>query len=162
MAKVNETKPAVRRGDLELRRESVQRLFDQWFEDFWSRPFSRLRGPDFWPQSISPRAPALDVFEQKNELIVKTEIPGLTKDEIDIRLDGNVLTIKGQKKKDEDIKEHNYYRRERVFGTFFRRVELPVEIHADKVNAVFKGGVLEIRLPIKDTPRRNSIKVNIA
>lgn len=166
MAKeVKETKPAVRRRtEIEPRRRSdVERMFEEWFDDFGSRPFPRLWRPDFSRfQQISLEAPALDVYEQKDDLIVKAEIPGLTKDEIDISLEGNTLTIKGEKKKEEEVKEEDYYRCERMFGAFSRSVELPIDVQADKVNASFKNGVLEIRLPKSEEARKNVVKVKVA
>lgn len=166
MAKeVKETKPAVRRRtEIEPRRLSdIERMFEEWFDDFRSRPFPRLWRPDFLRlRPISLEAPALDVYEQKDDLIVKAEIPGLTKDEIDISLEGNTLTIKGEKKKEEEIKEEDYYRCERMFGAFSRSVELPVEVQADKVNASFKNGVLEIRLPKTEEAKKNVVKVKVA
>ena len=166
MAKeVKETKPAVRRRmEIEPRRFSdVQRMFEEWFDDFWSRPFPRLWRPDFSRlRSLSLEAPSLDVYEQKDDLIVKAEIPGLTKDEIDISLEGNTLTIKGENKKEEEVKEEDYYRCERTFGAFSRSVELPVGVQADKVNASFKNGVLEIRLPKTEEAKKNVVKVKVA
>lgn len=166
MAKeVKESKPAVRRGaeGLPWRLSDVERMFEDWFEDFSSRPFPRLWRPGFARlRSISLEAPVLDVYEQKDDLIVKAEIPGLTKDEIDISLDGDTLTIKGEKKKEEEVKEENYYRCERAYGAFSRSIELPVAVQTDKVNASFKNGVLEIRLPKTEEARKNIVRVKIA
>jgi len=84
------------------------------------------------------------------------------KDEIDITLDGNTLTIKGEKKKEEEIKDEDYYRCERTFGAFSRSIDLPSEVKADKVNASFKNGVLEIRLPKTEEAKKNVLKVKVA
>ena len=166
MAKeVKETKPAVRRyTDIAPRRLSdVEKMFEEWFEDFWSRPFPRLLHPDFWRlRQVFIEAPALDIYEQKDDLIVKAEIPGLTKDEIDISLEGNTLTIKGEKKKEEEVKDENYYRCERTFGAFSRSVELTSDVQADKVNASFTNGVLEVRLPKTEEAKKNVVKVKVA
>jgi HSP20 family protein len=166
MAKeVKETKPVVRRrAEMEPWRFSdVERMFEDWFEDFWSRPFPRLSRPGFARlRPISLEAPALDVYEQKDDLIVKAEIPGLTKDEIDISLEGNTLTIRGEKKKEEEVKEEDYYRCERTYGAFSRSIELPLAVHTDKVNATFKNGVLEIRLPKTEEAKKSVVKVKVA
>lgn len=166
MAKeVKDIKPVVRRrAEVVPRRFSdVERMFEEWFEDFWSRPVPRVWRPDFWPlRPITLDAPALDVFDEKDDLIVKAEIPGMTKDEIDIRLDGNTLTIKGEKKKEEEVKEENYYRCERTFGSFSRTIELPMDVKTDKVNATFTNGVLEIRLPKAEEAKKNVVKVKVA
>ena len=166
MAKeVKETKPAVRRrAEVEPWRFSdVEGMFEDWFEDFWSRPLPRLWRPGFGRlRPISLEAPALDIYEQKDDLIVKAEIPGLTKDEIDITLEGTTLTINGEKKKEEEVKEEDYYCCERTYGAFARSIDLPVAVQTDKVNASFKNGVLEIRLPKTEEARKNVVKVKVA
>jgi HSP20 family protein len=166
MAKeIKDTKPAVpSRMDVEPHRfADIEKMFEDWFDDFWTRPAPRLWRPDVWPlRRMTLKAPALDVFEQKDDLIVKAEIPGLAKDEIDITLDGKVLTIKGEKKKEEEVKEDDYYRCERTFGAFSRSVELPVAVQPDKVNASFKDGVLEIRLPKTEEAKKSIVKVKVA
>lgn len=162
---VKETKPVVRpRGEMERWRLSdVERMFEDWFENFWARPLPRLWRPGFARlQSISLEAPALDVYELKEDLIVKAEIPGLTKDEIDITLEGNTLTIKGEKKKEEEVKDDDYYRCERTYGAFSRSIELPVTVQTDKVNAAFNNGVLEIRMPKTEEAKKNVVKVKVA
>jgi HSP20 family protein len=166
MAKdVKETKPTVRgRTEMEpWRFSNVERMFEDWLEDVWSRPFPRLWRPGFGQfRAMSFAAPALDVYDQKDDLIVKAEIPGLSKDEIEISLEGNILTIKGEKKKEEEVKEEDYYRSERSYGAFSRGIELPVAVQTDKVNASFKNGVLEIRLPKTEEARKNVVKVKVA
>jgi HSP20 family protein len=166
MAKeVEETKPVVRRrAEMEPSRLSdVERMFEGWFEDFWAKPFPRLWRPSLARlRSISLEAPALDFYEEKDDLIVKAEIPGLTKDEIDISLEGNTLTIKGEKKEEEEVKEEDYYRCERSYGAFSRSIDLPVAVQTDKVNASFKNGVLEIRLPKTEEAKKNVVKVKVA
>jgi HSP20 family protein len=164
MAKeVKDVKPSGRTEVQPRRFSDVERMFEDWFQNFWSQPVPNLWRPDFWrlrPMSIE--TPALDVYEEKDDLIVKAEIPGLTKDEIDITLDGNTLTIKGEKKKEEEVKEEDYYRCERSFGSFLRSIELPLDLKSDKVNATFKNGVLEIRLPKAETAKKNVVKVKVA
>jgi HSP20 family protein len=166
MAKdVKETKPAVRgRTEIEpWRFSNVERMFEDWFEDFWGRPFPRMWRPGFGRlRALSLEAPALDIYEQKDDLVVKAEIPGLTKDEIDISIEGNTLTIKGEKKKEEEVKEEEYYRSERTYGAFARSIELPAAVQTDKVNASFKNGVLEIHLPKTEEAKKNVVKVKVA
>jgi HSP20 family protein len=168
MAKeMKETKLPVRRGtEVEPWRFSdVDRVFERAFEDLWSSPlaFPRLVGPDFWRvRPMTVEAPTLDIYEEKDDLIVKAEVPGLSKDEIDISLDGSTLTIKGEKKKEEEVKEDDYYRCERTFGAFFRSIELPSDVKADKVTASFKNGVIEIRLPKTEEAKKNVVHVKVA
>lgn len=166
MAKeAKETTPAVRRRAEVAPRgfSDAEQLFEEWFEDFWSRPLIRRWRPNFTRlRSALLEAPALDVYEQKDDVIVKAEIPGLTKDEIDITLEGNTLTIKGEKKKEEEVKEEDYYRCERTYGAFSRSIDLPVAVQMDKVNASFKDGVLEIQLPKSEQAKKNVVKVKVA
>jgi HSP20 family protein len=162
---VKDIKPvAGRRSEIEPRRFSdIEKMFEDWLGDFWSRPVTRLWRPDLWSlRPTSLEMPALDVYEEKDDVIVKAEIPGLTKDEIDISLEGNMLTIKGEKKKEEEVKEEDYYRCERTFGSFSRNIELPMDVKTEKVNASFKDGVLEIRLPKAEEAKKNVVKVKVA
>jgi HSP20 family protein len=165
MAKeVKETKPAIRRrAELAPRLSEVERIFEDWFEDLWSRPFPRLWRPDFWRlRPMRLEAPALDVYEEKGDLVVKAELPGLSKEDIDIILTGSTMTIKGEKKKVEEIKEDDYYRCERSYGAFARSIDLPAEVQAEKVKASYKDGVLEVRLPKTEESKSNVVKVKVA
>jgi HSP20 family protein len=166
MAKeMKETKPAVRRGtEMEpWRMSDIEGMFENWFENFWSKPFPRLWRPPLGRlRPLAIEMPNLDVYEEKDDLMVKAEIPGLTKDEIDITLDGNTLTIKGEKKKEEEVKDEEYYRCERSYGAFSRSIELPVAVQTSKVNATFKDGVLQIRLPKTEEAKKNVVKVKVA
>jgi HSP20 family protein len=103
----------------------------------------------------------VDVFEEKDDIVVKAEIPGIDKDNIEVNLSDHILTIKGQKKKEEEVKEENYYRSERSYGSFVRTLELPKEVHADKVKANFKNGVLEVRMPKTEEAKAKEIKVQV-
>jgi HSP20 family protein len=160
-----ETKPDIpRRAEIvPWRMQDVERIFDGWLDDFWSRPFQNIWRPGLrLARPLSVQAPALDVYEQKDDFIVKAEIPGMAKDEIDISLEGNTLTIKGEKKKEEEVKEQDYYRCERTFGSFLRTIELPVAVQTDKVSASFKNGVLEVRLPKTAEAKKNVVNVKVA
>uniref|UniRef100_A0A7C4RU55 Hsp20/alpha crystallin family protein n=1 Tax=Desulfatirhabdium butyrativorans TaxID=340467 RepID=A0A7C4RU55_9BACT len=91
--------------------------------------------------------PRLDVAESDREITVRAELPGLSKDDVQITLTNNVLTISGEKKREVENKNENYHLIERSFGSFCRTVALPSEVEADKVDAVYKDGVLSIRIP---------------
>jgi len=135
---------------------------DRMFEDFLER---RLR--PFWPERWWPTtgmeipAPALDVYEEKDDIVVKAELPGMEKDNIEVNLSDNRLTIKGEKKKEEEVKKEGYYRSERSWGSFVRSLELPSEVQTDKIKAAFKNGVLEIRLPKTEEAKKRETKVRI-
>jgi HSP20 family protein len=110
---------------------------------------------------ISLRAPSLDVFEEKEDIVVKADLPGMNKDEIEVTVAGDVVTIKGEKKKEEEVKEKDYYRRERSYGSFVRSVELPSEVKSDQIKASFKDGVLEIRMPKTEEAKKKSVSIKI-
>jgi HSP20 family protein len=114
----------------------MDRLFDRVFD--W-RPFDLTVRAGEW-------MPAIDVSETDKEIVVKAEIPGMEAKDIDISLDGRVLTLKGEKKTEQEKKEENYHRVERRYGTFSRSFELPADVDANKVNATYKDGVLKLNL----------------
>jgi HSP20 family protein len=131
------------------------------FENFLGR---RLR--PFWLERWGPAAteismPAVDLYEEKDDIVVKAELPGMEKDNIEVNLSDNRLTIKGEKKHEEEIKKENYYRSERSYGSFVRTLELPSEVQTDKVKAAFKNGVLEIRLPKSEEAKKKETKINV-
>ena len=157
--KEKETK-AVTRPFMDLTR--WERDTDRMREDFFGR-----RGRPWWPErwfrteELDVRAPAVDVFEEKDDIVVKAEIPGMDKENIQVNLTDHTLTIKGEKKKEEEVMEENYYRSERSYGSFFRTLELPRDVHADKVKATFKNGVLEVRMPKTEEAKAKEIKVKV-
>jgi HSP20 family protein len=139
-----------------------ERDMDRMMDDFFGR---RIR--PWWPErffrtdELDVRTPAVDVFEEKDDIVVKAEIPGMEKDNIQVNLTDHTLTIKGEKKKEEEVKEENYYRSERSYGSFLRTLELPRDVHADKVKATFKNGVLEVRMPKTEEAKAKEIKVKV-
>ena len=139
-----------------------ERDMDRMMEDFFGRRF-RPWWPERWSRTneLDVRAPSVDVFEEKDDIVVKAEIPGMDKDNIEVNLTDHTLTIKGEKKKEEEVKEENYYRSERSYGSFFRTLELPKDVYADKVKATFKNGVLEVRMPKTEEAKTKEIKVKV-
>ena len=87
------------------------------------------------------------MVDTKDEIVVKAEVPGLDKPDIQVSVDGDLLTIKGEKKKEKETKEEDYYFCERAYGAFSRSLRLPVEVKTDKVTANLNNGVLEVHLP---------------
>ena len=92
-------------------------------------------------------SPSADVYEKDGNLVVKAELPGVEKDNIDVTVDNGDLVIKGMRKADEEVQEENYYRMERFSGTFYRRFPLPDDIDEDRISAEYRDGVLEVRVP---------------
>ena len=132
----------------------------------WERDMERMFG-DFFGGRWSPdrrltiSEPAVDLYEDKDAVVVKAELPGMTKDDIQVNITDHMLILKGEKKKDEEVKEKEYYRSERIYGAFTRSVPLPTETDPEKVHATFKNGVLEVRLPKTEEAKKREIKINV-
>ena len=129
---------------------------DRLFSSVWR---SQDDNGDFFPSDLTP---AVDIYEEKDNLVIKADMPGIDSKDLDINITGDTLTIKGQKQKEEETKEKGYYRKERIFGSFQRSIVLPSTVNPDKVEASCKNGVLEITLPKKEEakPKQISVKVD--
>jgi len=119
-----------------LRRE-MDRLFDRFFEGW---PFRSVVEEGEW-------APSVDVSETGKDIIIKAELPGMDPKEIDISVQSGVLTIRGERKKEEEKKGEDLHRVERKYGAFMKSIQLPAEVDVEKVRAEYKNGVLSINLP---------------
>jgi HSP20 family protein len=107
--------------------------------------------------------PPVDIFENgSHELVIKAELPDMKRDDIQLTVDNNTLTISGEKKMDGELKDESCHRIERAYGSFSRSFSLPPTVDAGKVNADYKAGVLTIRLPLREEakPRQIQVKVN--
>jgi HSP20 family protein len=102
---------------------------------------------------------ALDVAETDDEYLVKASIPGIEPDDVEITYDANILTIKGETKKDENIEDERYHLRERRYGSFSRSISLPGAIKPDQIEAIYDTGVLTLHLPKRDEVKPKRIKV---
>jgi HSP20 family protein len=103
--------------------------------------------------------PAVDVSEGEQAFTLTAELPGFSKDDVQIELQDNQLTLKGERKRETDVQEKQYRRVERVYGSFERSIKLPVAIDADKVHATFKDGVLKLTLPKAEEAKPKAISV---
>jgi HSP20 family protein len=106
-------------------------------------------------------SPSVDVFEEGDGVVVKAELPGMSREDIDVKVTDNIVTISGEKKKEEKIEKKNFYRMERSYGSFSRSFRLPTEVQAEKASAKFKGGVLEIRIPKSEEAKKKEKKVKV-
>jgi len=97
--------------------------------------------------SLFSRVPAIDVLDKKDRIVVKAEVPGMDKKDISVSVEGDVLTIKGETKKETEEKKEDYYYSERSYGSFYRNVALPAAVSREKVKASYKDGVLSVTLP---------------
>lgn len=162
VAKPEKAEVIPMRRPAELMRRWEEEM-EHFFEDFWRRPL-----PSLWDLErkmarapMGMRMPALDMFEQADAVVVKAEVPGMTKEEIEITLSGHTLMVKGEKKREEETKDKNYTHMERHYGAFARAIELPCEVKAEMVKATFRDGVLEIRMPKSEEAKKRTVKVKV-
>ena len=117
---------------------------------FWEAALANPWRP-FRAYAKEPVYPAIDVFEKDGALSIQAELPGLSEKDVEITVEGNVLTITGQKTDESEVEEKNFYRRERSYGRFTRRLALPNGAQKDKIEANFKDGVLKVTVPVQKT-----------
>jgi HSP20 family protein len=121
--------------ELDSLQGDMNRLFDRFFEGRGANGMSRR-----W-------IPAMDLVETDDHLVLRGDLPGMTEDDVDIEIKDNVLTVSGERKAESEEKGEGYHRVERAFGTFSRSLTLPQGVDADRVDATFDKGVLEVRIP---------------
>jgi HSP20 family protein len=106
--------------------------------------------------------PSVDIFENdQHDLVIKAELPDIKREDIDLRIENNMLTLRGEKKMDSEVKEEQYHRVERMYGTFTRSFALPPTVDTTNVHADYKNGVLEIRLPRREEAKPKQIQVQV-
>lgn len=141
--------------------EEMDRLFDDFsFGRGWFAPgFERaLDQPGTFAGGVW--APQVEVMERDNQLVVRTDLPGMTKDDITVDIDDNALIIRGERKSEREENEEGYYRSERSYGSFYRQIPLPSGVNADEARADFRHGVLEITMPApKRTEERRQLEI---
>jgi HSP20 family protein len=133
----------------------VQDRINRIFGDAWRGEDDVLNRGDWMPP--------VDIFENdQHEIVLKAELPGISREDIDLRVENNLLTIRGERKREQETKQESYHRVERVYGSFSRSFSLPSTIDTEKVGAEFKDGVLTVVLPARDEakPRQIQVKVN--
>ena len=130
----------------------LHRHMDRLFDDV-------LRGPRVLSWEPAELGFALDVYEKDDAVVVKAALPGVRPDEVDISVTGDVLTIKGETKSEEETKDGNYHRRELRYGVFARSIPLPTLVDHDKAEATFENGILTVSLPKAEEAKPKSIKI---
>jgi HSP20 family protein len=141
--------PYVRRTEAPM----ATRLFEEFFCDF---PFSNSL-----PDVRDNWNPAVDILEKDGNLILRAELPGMTEKQIELKLEGNTLTLQGERKMDTEDKKNTYHRVERFYGSFMRTFRLPDTVDMDKISADYKNGVLTVTLPQKSEVKPREIPVSI-
>jgi HSP20 family protein len=165
-----QTTMPMKREDTAPRRWDPFEMFDtlqEEMERFWRRPSA------FWAGALpSPFrraggqgmtwAPRMDVYEKGNTLIVKADLPGLKKEDVQVELADDSLIIRGTSKAESEVTEESYYRLERSLGTFYRRLPLPFEAKADQIQATMQDGVLEVRIAKPAETKAEARKIPVA
>jgi HSP20 family protein len=136
---------------------SIQDRMNRIFEDAF-RGSSRTGAEDDWSLSGS-WAPAVDVFEQDGNIVMKAELPGVDPKDVDIRVENNTLSLRGERKVDKEIKRDDYHRVERAYGSFARTFTLPSIVDTEKIKADFKDGILKVTLPKREEARLKQIPI---
>src|SRR5438477_8415553 len=137
------------RGVISLQ-EQVNRLFNDAFE---------RQGEE---SSLTAWAPAVDIYETEHELVVKADLPDVDPKDLDIRVENNILTIRGERKFEKKVNEENYLRVERSYGSFARSFSLANTVNPDAIKADFQNGVLTLSIPKREEAKPKQIKVNVA
>ena len=129
--------------------EQVNRLFES------SLP---TRGDE---STLTAWAPAVDVYETENELVIKADLPEMVEKDLDVRVENNMLTIRGERKFEQKVKEDNYLRMERAYGAFSRSFSLPNTVNTEEVKAHYKDGVLTVSLPKRAEAKPKQVKITV-
>jgi HSP20 family protein len=137
--------------EVAARQEQMSRMFER----FYGRPQEDLnRGA--W-------APAVDIYSNgQHELVLKAELPDMKEEEIELTVEDNTLTLRGERKLDKEVNEEQFHRIERSYGPFARTFALPPTVDGGKVSADYKAGILTVRLPLREEVKPKQIKVQIA
>jgi HSP20 family protein len=141
---------------------AMRRLSDEMehlFGDFWGPH----RVPSLWRETgFGARwTPNIEMFERKGELVVRADLPGLTKEDVKVEITDNELVIEGERKEEKERKEQGYYACERSYGSFYRAVALPEGVNFGEAKATFKEGVLEITMPAPKVPEKHGRRLEV-
>ena len=140
--------------------EEMDRLFENFLQRSWMSPFSFER--PMWRESEMPfkgKVPSMDVIDQDENVLVRAEVPGVDKKDLDISVTENTVTLKGKSCHEEKEEKGDYYRCEISRDAFSRTVNLPHEVDADKAKAAFKDGLLELTLPKVKKANRHTVQI---
>ena len=134
---------------------TTQREFDRLMREAFSPVFSETE--------VSTRswAPPVDIYETENDIVLKAELPGIDPKDVEVRVEDNTLYLKGERKYEKEVKEQNYHRVERSYGSFARSFSLPNSINADKVKAEYKDGLLTLTMPKREEAKPKTIKIDV-
>src|ERR1700730_2152661 len=126
-----------------------------------NRVFGDVVGHAGEESNLTPWAPAVDIFETENELVVKADLPDIDPKDLDIRVENNILSIRGERKFEKKVNEENYLRVERAYGSFSRSFSLANTVNPDGIKADYQNGVLTLNVPKREETKPKQIKVNV-
>ena len=144
--------------DLVSLQERMNRLFDDSLRTRGTAP--QRSDDEDWALGGS-WAPSVDIYEKENAIVLKAEIPGVDPKDVDIRVENNTLTLRGERKLDQEVKRDDYHRVERAYGQFSRSFTLPSTVDTEKIKAEYKDGVLKLALPKRDEAKPKQIQVDV-
>ncbi len=130
--------------------DQVNRLFE-----------APLAGRRAESSNLTAWAPAVDIYETENELVIKADLPDINEKDLDVRVENNMLTIRGERKFEQKVNEDNYLRIERTYGSFSRSFSLPTTVSTESIQAEYKNGVLTVQLPKRAESKPRQVKVNV-
>ena len=107
-------------------------------------------------------APPVDIFEREGNIVLRAELPGISPEDVDIRVENNVLSLRGERKFDSEVKREDFHRVERAYGSFHRSFTLPSVVDTEKIKAEYNEGVLQVTLPQKDEAKPKQIQIAVA
>ena len=140
---------------------------DRWepnrgsYDSQLNRLFSDFFGRTSQEQNLTPWVPAVDILENEHELVVKADLPDIKPEELDIRVENNILTIRGERKFEKKSEEKNYLRVERSYGSFARSFSLANTVNTEAIKADYKDGVLALSIPKREEAKPKQIKVSV-
>ena len=138
--------------DLASMQDRINRIFGEAY----------LRNNDDDVTNRGDWRPPVDIYENdKHEIVLRAELPGLKREDLDIRVENNTLTLRGERKRDVEVKQENYHRVERTYGAFSRSFSLPTTVNTEQVSATFADGVLTITLPMREEAKPRQIQVKV-
>jgi HSP20 family protein len=138
-------------GNLYAFQNEMNRMFNEFFHSGTSEEAG---------SKVSTWTPSVDIYETDDALVIKAELPGVSKDDVSVEVHQNTLTLRGQRKHEAEVKQDKYHRVERSYGTFQRSFVLPTMVDQEKVQATYKDGVLELHLPKSEAAKPKRIAIN--
>ena len=139
--------------DMAVLQDRMNRLFNDSYSGRTQEDHMLSRGT--W-------IPPVDIYEINGELVLKAELPDMKREDIDVTVENNTLTVRGERKLDNEIKQENFHRVERAYGSFVRTFSLPPTVDTGKIGAEYKDGVLTVKLPMREEAKARSIDVRVA